>query len=238
MTGVRRSTATSIGSRSRSRALRDGREARTAPPPCRADGRTRYAAAVTERTVVDDLDVSGELPHGVRLAGSDVGGCRFVGLELTEGSLRGSRLSDCRFERCEMTLLDVTDATMHDVVFESCRLQAVDFGALARDPIGLSVRFERCDLSLASFRGLDLRQVAFEGGRAREAVLIDADLRDVALNGLDLTGAEIRGCDLRGADLRGASGFVLSPCDNRVRGLRIDLAAVTGLLAAVGVVWE
>ncbi len=191
-----------------------------------------------ERVAVESLEVRGSLPEGVLLAGADVTACHFEGLTLLEGSLRGARLTDCRFERCELTLLDVTDVTMHDVVFASCRLQAVDFAALARDPIGLSVRFERCDLSLASFRDLDLRQVTFDGGSAHEAIFVAVDLRGVVIRGLDLRGAEIRGCDLRDADLRGSSGFVLSPCGNRVRGLRIDLTDAVGLLAAVGVRWD
>ena len=127
---------------------------------------------------------------------------------------------------------------MHDVVFHTCRLQAVDFGALARDPVGVSVRFEACDLSVASFRDLDLRQAAFDGGRAQEAAFVAVDLHGIQMRGLDLSGAEIRGCDLRDADLRGSSGVVLSPCDNRVRGLRIDLPDAVGLLAALGVRWE
>lgn len=200
--------------------------------------RARYAAGMDDRLALEGLDVSGSLPAGVQLAGADLTGCRFDGLTLVEGSLRGARLTECRFERCELTLLDVTDATMHGVVFASCRLQAVDFGALARDPFGLSVRFERCDLSLATFRDLDLRQVAFDGGRAHEAIFVAVDLRGVAMRGLDLRGAEIRGCDLRDADLRGSSGFALSPCGNRVRGVRIDLAEAVGVLGAVGVRWD
>ena len=188
--------------------------------------------------MIEALEALGELPEGLELAGADLGGCRFEGLELTEASLRGTRFSDCRFERCELTLVDVTDATMHDLTFEACRLQAVDFGALARDPIGISVRFERCDLSLAVFRGVDLRQCGFDGGVAREAAFVEVDLRGVTLAGLDLTGAVIRGCDLRGADLRGSTGYLLSPCDNRVRGLRIDVEGAVGLLAAVGVRWD
>ena len=191
-----------------------------------------------ERVAVESLEVRGSLPEGVLLAGADVTACHFEGLTLFEGSLRGARLTDCRFERCELTLLDVTDALMHDVVFASCRLQAVDFGVLARDPFGLSVRFEGCDLSLASFRDLDLRQVVFDGGRAHEATFVAVDLRGVQVRGLDLRGAEIRGCDLRDADLRGSSGFALSPCGNRVRGVRIDLAEAVGVLGAVGVRWD
>jgi fluoroquinolone resistance protein len=191
-----------------------------------------------ERAVIDGLEASGELPEGLDLAGADLTGCRFEGLVLTETSLRGARLSDCRFERCELTLVDVTDATLHDVTFEACRLQAVDFGTLARDPIGVSVRFERCDLSLAVFRGIDLRQCDFDGGVAREATFVDVDLRGVTLRALDLTGAVLRGCDLREVDLRASSGFVLSPCDNRVRGMRIDVEGAVGLLAAVGVRWD
>jgi fluoroquinolone resistance protein len=191
-----------------------------------------------ERPAIDGLEAVGELPEHLELAGADLSGCRFEGLVLTEGSLRGARLTDCRFDRCELTLLDVTDATLHDVVFQACRLQAVDFGALARDPIGVSVRFERCDLGLAVFRGIDLRRASFDGGLAREAVFVDTDLRGVTLRGLDLTGADIRGCDLRETDLRGSSGYVLSPCANRVRGLRVDLVDAVGLLSAVGVRWD
>lgn len=194
--------------------------------------------AVHERPIVEGLDVVNELPDGVVLAGADVGGCTFTALEMTDGSLRGARLTDCRFERCEMTLVDLTDATLHDVTFVACRLRAVGFGATARDPVGLSVRFDECDLSLASFDDIDLRALAFEGGVAREARFVRVDLRGVVLRGVDLTGAEFSACDLRDADMRGSSGYVLSVCDNRVRGLRIDLADVAGLLAGVGVRWD
>ncbi len=199
---------------------------------------SRYPRGMNERPVFDGLDVSDGLPPHVRLEGADLVDCRFTNLALTEASLRGARLSDVRFEGCEMTLVDLTDATLHDVVFVSCRLQGVNFAVLARDPVGPSLRFEGCDLDLAVFRGLDLRQSTFEGGTAREAVFVDADLRSVALQGVDLSGAEIRGCDLRDANLRGSSGFVLSPCDNRVRGLRIDLGDAIGLLAGAGVRWS
>jgi fluoroquinolone resistance protein len=193
---------------------------------------------VTDRHSVDDLEIVGEVPPGLRLDGADVGGCRFVGLDLTETSLRAARLTECRFERCEMTLVDLTDAQLHEVTFETCRLRAVDFGALARDPVGASVRYEDCDLGLASFRDLDLRQCVFEGGQAHEATFRGCDLRGVAMRGLDLRGAELDDCDLRETDLRGSRAFVFSPCRNRVRGLRVDAPEALDLLAALGVRWD
>jgi len=188
-----------------------------------------------DRPSIDDLEAIGTLPDGLSLEGADVTGCRFEGIDLTEASLRGARLTDCRFERCEMTLVDLTDATLHDVEMVACRLQGVAFEATARDPFGLSVTYRDCDLGLASFRDLDMRACRFEGGRMREAFLVDCDLRAVPLRDLDATGAEIRRCDLRAADMRGSTGLVFSPCDNRVRGLRIDAEAALGVLAAVGI---
>lgn len=190
-----------------------------------------------DRPRIDDLETVGGLPEGLRLAGADVSGSVFVNVDLTEASLRGARFTACRFERCEMTLVDLTDATLHDVAVVGCRLQAVAFEATARDPIGLSIAFDACDLAMATFRGLDLRGCRFEGGRLRDASFVECDLRGVSLRDLDMTGAEIRRCDLREADLRGSTGIVLSPCDNRVRGLRLDPEAALGVLASVGIVW-
>ena len=187
------------------------------------------------RPTIDEVEAIGALPEGLSLAGADVTGCRFVGVDLTEASLRGARLTACRFEHCEMTLVDLTDATLHDVEFDTCRLQAVAFEATARDPIGLSIAFRDCDLGLATFRGLDLRGCRFEGGHVREAIIVDCDLREVPLRALDAAGAEIRGCDLRAADMRGSSGLVFSPCANRVHGLRIDAEAAPGVLATLGI---
>ena len=42
--------------------------------------------------------------------------------------------------------------------------------------------------------------------------------------------------DLRGASLVGADGYTFDPAQNRVRGLRVEVASAVGLLGAMGMV--
>ena len=56
--------------------------------------------------------------------------------------------------------------------------------------------------------------------------------------GSDLGAAVFVGTDLRGASLVGATGYGFDPSQNRVRGLRVEATAATGLLSAMGLVVE
>jgi len=56
--------------------------------------------------------------------------------------------------------------------------------------------------------------------------------------GADLTRCAFQRDDLSGADLRGARGYVISPLDNDLGGMRVALPEAMGLIAALGVVVE
>ncbi len=71
-----------------------------------------------------------------------------------------------------------------------------------------------------------MREVDFRGG----------DAQRVDFSGSDLAGAVFVDTDLRGASLVGADGYTFDPAQNRVRGLRVEVASAVGLLGAMGMV--
>lgn len=162
-------------------------------------------------------------------------GCTFSSCDLSEASFRSAHLTDCSFEQCDLSLADFTDALLHSVTFDGCRLTGIDFGLLRHDALGLTATFEACDLTLASFRKLDLRGCTFRSCNAREAEFLGCDLRGVELVETELASAAFEGNDLRDADMRGARNYVLSPIDNRVRGMRVDMVGGIGLLVGLNV---
>lgn len=171
----------------------------------------------------------------VALADHIVIDCQFVNCDLTEASFNGSQLVDCRFENCELAMADLTDAVLQTVEFDTCRLTGVNFGAVRRLPIVPEAKLKDCDLSFTSFREMDLTTWSFEGCRFNEAEVVRCGLKGVSFANADLTRCTFQRNDLAEADLRGARGYVISPLDNNLRGMRVSLPEALGLLAAVGV---
>ena len=183
----------------------------------------------------DEREFDGLDSEEIDLEGVAFDSCAFRGCDLSGASLRGSHLTECRFERCELSALLLTDALLHSVEFDGCRLTGVDFGVIRRDAVGLTVNFERCDLTLASFHGLDLRGCSFSSIVGRELSFVDCDLRGVQLSGSDLSAARFQGNDLRDVDLRGSRDYLISPLDNRVAGMRVELPEALGLLLGLDI---
>lgn len=172
------------------------------------------------------------------LAGAIVLGCEFVDCDLSEASLRSAQVAECRFEGCELPLLDLTDTVFQSVALETCRLTGVKFGALSRRPIVPEAKLTDCDASFCSFRELDLTAWSFEGCRFSEAEFVRCELKSVSFAGANLTRCTFQRCDLAEADLRGARGYVISPLQNNLRGMRVSLPDALGLLSALDVLVE
>ncbi len=165
-------------------------------------------------------------------------GCTFTNCDLTEQSFKRTHLVDCRFEGCELSMVDLTDAVLQTVELDTCRLTGVNFAAVSRLPIIPEAKLTDCDLSFATFRDMDLTMWSFVGCRLTEAEFVRCELKGVSFAGADLTRCTFQRNDLAGADLRGARGYVISPLDNNLRGMKVSLPEALGLLAAVGVAVE
>ncbi|GAA4402198.1 pentapeptide repeat-containing protein [Fodinibacter luteus] len=186
-----------------------------------------------------DLHVTEGLAPGEVLEGVELEGCRFERSVLEGAVLRGCTFTDCVFVGCNLNRVDVLGSRFVDCRFVECTALAVTWSRAAE--AALSSRpwdFEKCRLDLASFQNAVLTGSRFDGCSLREADLSGADARDVDFGDCELGGAVFAGTDLRGASLLGATGYVLDPTDNRVRGLRVDAFGAAGLLVALGVVVE
>ena len=189
------------------------------------DDRPRFTDQAFEGLTPGEFDFSGALLLD----------CTFQGCELDEASFRGSQLSDCRFEGCSLAILDFTDPVCQSVEFETCRLTGTDFSLLDAGPLGITLRFDGCDLAFCSFRKLDLTACEFASCVLREAEFTRCKLEGVSFASSDLARCTFTDNDMVDADLRGARNYVISPTNNRVRGLKAELPEAQGLLVALGV---
>ena len=188
-------------------------------------GRTRYTDELFEEMTGADLELDGALLLG----------CSFKNCELNELSLRSAQLAECRFEGCELTMLGLADAVFQSVEFETCRLTGNDFSVLNLGTLGVMMKFVDCDLSFCSFRKMDLTACTFEACLLHEAEFTRCQLAGVSFARSDLGRCVFNTNVLLGADFRGARNYLLSPLDNKVRGLKVELPEAQGLLAALGV---
>jgi fluoroquinolone resistance protein len=185
------------------------------------------------------LTLTQGLSPGEVLDGIELEACHFEGNVLEGAVLRGCTFTDCVFTGCNVNRVDLDGSRFVDCRFLDCTALAVTWTRAT--PAVLSSRpwdFERCRLDLASFH-----EGAMAGSRLvdcslREADFGGADAQRVDFGGSDLGAAVFVGTDLRGASLIGATGYGFDPSQNRVRGLRVDATATTGLLTAMGLVVE
>lgn len=188
---------------------------------------------------VVDLDLTEGLAPGEVLSGVELEGCRLDGCVLEKAVLRDCTFVDCVLTGCNLSMVDLDGTRFSDCRFVDCKALGVQWGRAA--PAPLSTRpwdFERCRLDLGSFRDVPAVGSRFVGCSMREVDLAGADLRRAELGGSDLSAATFAGTDLREADLVGASGYVVDPAENRVRGMRVDALAAGGILRALGLVVE
>ncbi|GAB2944336.1 pentapeptide repeat-containing protein [Hymenobacter coalescens] len=160
----------------------------------------------------------------------------FVDCDWSEADLSRKRFIDCRFERCNLSLVALSGTGLQNVTFVSCKLAGVPFTA-CRDLL-LEVRFEHCHLHYASFVGKKLRGTRFEHCSLHEADFTGADLTEAAFADCVLTRAIFQQTQLTGADLTTASGFSIDPEQNQLKGARVALDGLPGLLSRHGLIIE
>lgn len=183
-----------------------------------------------------DVDLTEGLAPGEVLEGAEFEGCRFDGCVLEKAVIRSCTFVDCTFTGCNLSMADLDGSRFTDCRFVDCKALAVAWSRAGAAP--LSTRpwdFERCRLDLGSFRDVEAASSRFADCSMREVDLAGADLRRGVLTGADLAGATFAATDLCDADLTGASGYLLDPGTNRIRGLRVDVPGAAGILRAMGV---
>jgi len=169
------------------------------------------------------------------LSGKELARCTFRRCKLPESRWSRTKLEDCLFEDCDLTGMAPQELALRGVAFKGTKLMGVDWTDLGKLP---DVSFERCDLRYASFVKQRLRATRFVGCVAREASFLEVDLTEADFTDSDLTGSTIRGCSLGKTNFSRATGVFFEPQHNKVKGVRISLAAAVLLAQSFGMVVE
>ena len=162
--------------------------------------------------------------------------CAFRSCPWSGADLSKARFSDCTFEACDLSNTTIVGTAFRTVHFKECKLLGVRFDTCNGFLLALS--FERCQLDYSTFCGLDLKGTDFGNSRLVGVDLSGADLGTAVFNSADLTEAVFDGTKLEGADLRETRGLIIDPERNRLKGARISMDGLPGLLVRHGLVIE
>jgi len=158
--------------------------------------------------------------------------CIFRKVQLKESSFSKCKFESCVFESCDLSLFHGYDSAFIDVQFRECKLVGINWTDARRYS---NISFEGCVLDYCSFAGLDFRKTGFRDCRLVEASFAEANLTDANFAGSDLTGCRFLRTNLTRCDLSNARGYVISPNENTVKGMKVSLAGAVSLMQTFGV---
>lgn len=154
--------------------------------------------------------------------------CSFSNCHLASASLLGCRFIDCVFENSDLSLVKIEGVTFQDVVFKDCKLLGVRFDNI--NNFGLGLEFENCRLDHASFIRLKLKNTRIKNSNLSEVDFTDTELNGSIFENCNLNRAVFNNTNLEKVDLRTSFNFIIDPEENRMRGARVGLSSVAGLL--------
>ncbi|MCC3154198.1 pentapeptide repeat-containing protein [Hymenobacter sp. BT770] len=161
---------------------------------------------------------------------------RFVGCDFSGADLSNKRFSDCLFERCNLSSAGLAGTALQNVAFDDCKLLGLQFTA-CRDML-FGVHFDQCQLRYASFAARKMPATRFVRCALDEADFADADLSAAVFQDCSLAGAVFQKTQLVGADFTSATGFIIDPESNQLRGARFTLHGLLGVVAKYELVIE
>ncbi len=166
--------------------------------------------------------------------------CEFIGVDLTESTIRGCTFSDCTFRDTRFNASAHADSAFIGCTFAGCNF----FDAQFDDCKLTGSRFERCSLrplralggdwSFVVLAAADLRGCSFQGVRMREADLSAANCADAVFADVDLSGAALDNVQFSRADLRGSDLSALDPLASELSGALIRAEQAVVIAQAVG----
>jgi uncharacterized protein YjbI with pentapeptide repeats len=161
--------------------------------------------------------------------------CSFSKLALNDRKLSRCRYFDCVFRDCDFTLSRLVDCAFVRSKFERCRLTGINWSEVEKLE---RVSFAESQLNDTTFISVKLSACDFSKSIARRASFRDLSLQGMSFRDADLEGTEFVNADLRQADFRGATGYLISPKENRLEKAKFSLPEATRLLHGLGIVLD
>jgi len=162
--------------------------------------------------------------------------CKFRNCDLANADLSHMKFIDTEFVGCNLSNSNIADTFFQDVIFKDCKMLGMRFDECS--DFRFACDFDGCQLESSSFLKKDMKHTRFNKCDLGSVDLGEADLEGVSLNDCSLVSAMFERTNLTKADLTGSSGFVIDPEENRIKGAKISLSTVQGLLQKYGIIIE
>lgn len=159
-------------------------------------------------------------------------GCTFEDCDFSGVDLRGVRFVACRFIGCELSNCGVVEAGFQEVELKRCKALGVRWDTCNSFLFSLNAVDSQLDYSC--WVGVDLSRSQFQGGSMREADFTEVNGQGLSMFNVDVTGARWEQCLLKGGTFANMVGWTMDLRENDVRGMRVDRAALPGLVASWG----
>ncbi|MBL8685127.1 MAG: pentapeptide repeat-containing protein [Myxococcales bacterium] len=192
------------------------------------------AAALIERSIeLDELHFANVDLRRVSFAHRTLSRCTFSAVSLQESLWAGALIEDCSFVDCDLAGARLAATRLRDATFRRARLMGVDFSTIGEFP---AFSLDECDVQLATFVGLTLRKLRCRSCRVTDATFERCDLAQSDFRESDLRGTRFERCDLTRADLSTATGVMIDPTQNKVKGAKISRDSAALVAAHFGFV--
>lgn len=154
--------------------------------------------------------------------------CKFLQCNFEGVNLNNYKFIDCQFVDCNLSLAKIEQCSFQDILFKNCKLLGLRFDSI--NPFNIQLRFEESSLDHSSFYNCIIKGTVFSNCRLHQVDFENAQLTNASFAGSDMKDAQFINSNLEKVDFRESKNLILDPSINKVKGAKINLNSLPGLL--------
>lgn len=184
---------------------------------------------ITEDEVIQGKDLQSYLKTSMQFEY-----CTFKNCDFTANNLSGFSFLECEFQDCDLSRIELIDCSFKQVWFKGSKLMGLRFDQC--NSLLLEMNFHSCILDYSSFYQLKLNETSFVNCSCENCDFTEADMQSADFSGTDLLGATFDQTNLEKVNFHNATGLLIDPEKNRLKGAKFNHAHLPGLLQKYGIV--
>jgi fluoroquinolone resistance protein len=162
--------------------------------------------------------------------------CTFKNSIFNKTNFTDVTFQDCEFQNSELLLCHIDGTTFDNVLFKSCKLTGINFTESAT--FGFAPDFIECLLDSCIFYANTLSNQHFTETTIRNTDFSNCMMKTTEFSNTRFQSCSFLGCNLEKADFRTASGYVIDPSANKLKGARFSLPEAASFLHYLGITVE
>lgn len=164
----------------------------------------------------EDQEFSGVEVNECDLSGKEFEYCSFEGCVFDSVRLKHAVFENCKFISSSLMMTDVKQATFDGVIFKGCKITGINFSEL--NTFRMSLAFFNTKLLSCSFIGLDLPETPFEASVIDDTIFRECNLKNSSFKNTLFNSTTFSSNNLSKTNFKDATGFLINPCDNDLKG--------------------